>query len=131
MNQPKKRIPKRGKILGIPKQGEIWLVEFPKIKEFSKPFRPALVISNNLQNEFDNLITVATLTTDDIENVKTFEVFIVNNKENGLDYPSKILVSYSFTIYKELRLIERLGTVDEKTMAQVKTALKITFDCEN
>jgi hypothetical protein len=47
-----------------------------------------------------------------------------------LDYPGKILVGYSFTIYKELRLIERLGEVDEKIMIRVKKALKTTFDLE-
>jgi len=127
MKLPRKRTPKLSQELGIPHQGEIWLVEFPKIKEFSKPFRPALIISNNLQNEFDNLITVATLTTDDIENVKPFEVFIENNKDNGLDYPSKILAGYSFSIYKE-RLIERLGKVEEEIITKVKIALQITFD---
>ena len=127
MKLARKRIPKLAQGLGIPQQGEIWLVEFPKIKEFSKPFRPALIISNNLQNEFDNLITVITLTTDDIENVKPFEVFIENNKDNGLDYPSKILAGYSFSIYKE-RLIERLGKVEEEIITKVKIALQITFD---
>jgi len=131
MNEKKEKKPKPNKRSGIPRQGEIWLAELPKIKEFSKPFRPVLVISNNLQNEFDNLITVATLTTDDVENVKPFEVFIENTPETGLDHPSKILVGYSFTIYKELRLIERLGMVNEKTMSQVKLALRITFYLED
>ena len=119
---------KLSKDLSIPRQGEIWLAELPKIKEFSKSFRPVLVISNNLQNEFDSLITIATLTTDDVENVKPFEVFVSNTKETGLDYPGKILVGYSFTIYKELRLIERLGVVSEETINKVKTALRISFD---
>ena len=131
MNEKKEKNLKISKRLSIPNQGEIWLAELPKIKEFSKPFRPVLVISNNLQNEFDNLITVATLTTDDVENVKPFEVFIENTPETGLDHPSKILVGYSFTIYKELRLIERLGMVNEKTMSQVKLALRITFYLED
>jgi len=87
-----------------------------------------LIISNDLQNEFDNLITIATLTTDDVENVKPFEVYIENTPETGLDYPSKILVGYSFTIYRELRLIERLGMVSKEIITQVKTALRITFD---
>ena len=130
MKLARKRIPKLAQGLGIPQQGEISLVVFPKIKEFSKPFRPALIISNNLQNEFDNLITVITLTTDDIENVKPFEVFIKNNKDNGLDYPSKILAGYSFSIYKE-RLIERLGKVEEEIITKVKIALQITFDLKD
>jgi mRNA-degrading endonuclease toxin of MazEF toxin-antitoxin module len=87
-----------------------------------------LIISNDLQNEFDNLITIATLTTDDVENVKPFEVYIENTPETGLDYPSKILVGYSFTIYRELRLIERLGMVSKEIIVQVKNALRITFD---
>jgi mRNA-degrading endonuclease toxin of MazEF toxin-antitoxin module len=110
MSEKKAKKFKPHKSLGIPQQGEIWLVEFPKIKEFAKPFRPAVVISNNLQNEFDKLITVATLTTEDIENIRPFEVFIQNTLQTGLDYPSKILTGYSFSIYKE-RLIERLGVV--------------------
>jgi len=131
MNEKKQKNPKLIKELSIPRQGEIWLAELPKIKEFSKPFRPVLIISNNLQNEFDNLITIATLTTDDVENAKPFEVYIENTPKTGLDYPSKILVCYSFTIYKELRLIERLGIVSEEIMDKVKTALRITFDLEN
>ena len=131
MNEKKEKKPKLSKGLSIPRQEEIWLAELPKIKEFSKPFCPVLVISNNLQNEFDNLITIATLTTDDVENVKPFEVFIKNTKGTGLDYPSKVLVGYSFTIYKELRLIERLGVISEETMTQVKAALRITFDLED
>ena len=130
MNEKKEKNPKLSKGLSIPYQGEIWLAELPKIKEFSKPFRPVLVISNNLQNEFDNLITIATLTTNDVENAKPFEVYIENTPETGLDYPSKILVGYSFTVYKELRLIERLGMVSEEIMNKVKTALRITFDLE-
>ncbi|KLL04509.1 MAG: hypothetical protein MRERV_20c035 [Mycoplasmataceae bacterium RV_VA103A] len=126
----KKSIAKPGKITIIPQQRQIWLVEFPKIKEFSKPFRPALVISNNLQNEFDKLVTVATLTTEDIDKVRPFEVFIKNTKTNGLERPSKILIGYSFSIYKE-RFIERLGIVDEETIRKVKVAIKITFDLKN
>jgi mRNA-degrading endonuclease toxin of MazEF toxin-antitoxin module len=131
MNEKEEKNPKPSKGMSIPRQGEIWLAELPKIKEFSKPFRPVLVISNDLQNEFDNLTTIATLTTDDIENAKPFEVYIENTSETGLDYPSKILVGYSFTIYKELRLIKRLGVVSEEVMIQVKTALRITFDLED
>lgn len=71
------------------------------------------------------------MTTDDVENIKPFEVFIENAPETGLDHPSKILVGYSFTIYKELRLIEKLGKVDKEIMNQVKKALKITFDLED
>jgi len=131
MSNVRKEDPNLNKRLRIPRQGEIWLAELPKIKEFSKPFRPVLIISNNLQNEFDNLVTIATLTTDSIESISPFEVYIENSPKTGLDYPSKILVGYSFTVYKQLRLIEQLGAVSEEIMIQVKAALKITFDLED
>jgi mRNA-degrading endonuclease toxin of MazEF toxin-antitoxin module len=115
----------------FPQQGEIWLVKFPKIKEFSKPYRPAVVISNNFQNKFDKLITVATLTTESLENIRPFEVYVENTPETGLEKPSKILVSYSFTIHSKLRLIKRLGVVNEETKSKIKQALKITFDLED
>jgi len=87
-------------------------------------FSPYLSILSN------SLITVATLTTDGVENVKPFEVFIENTPETGLDYLSKVLVGYSFTVYKELRLIEKLGGVSEEIMNQVKVVLGITFSSE-
>jgi len=37
----------------------------------------------------------------------SFEVFIKNAPKAGLDYPSKVLIGYSFAI-KELRLIEKI-----------------------
>lgn len=71
------------------------------------------------------------MTTDSIESISPFEVYIENSPKTGLDYPSKILVGYSFTVYKQLRLIEQLGAVSEEIMIQVKAALKITFDLED
>ena len=116
---------------GFPHQGEIYKVYFSKKgKEIGK-IRPALVISNNAQNEFDDQIMVAPLSSEEIEISRSFEVLIKNTLEIGLDYPSKILVGYSFAIYKELRLIERLGVVSKEIMIQVKLALKITFDLED
>nr|CAG8493088.1 5790_t:CDS:2 [Entrophospora candida] len=90
-----------------------------------------LVISNNLQNEFDNLITIATLTTEDVDNIRPFEVFVESTPETGLDYPSKILTGYAFAVYKELRLVKKLGKVNKETMKKVKNALKITFELED
>ena len=42
----------------FPQEGEIWIVKFDKLKEFSKPYRPCLVISNDTQNEFDENVVV-------------------------------------------------------------------------
>ena len=114
----------------IPKRGEIWLIKCDKIKEFSKDYRPALIISNDLQNEYGNYAVVAMMTTDDLENIQLFEVFIKNTPETGLDEPSKIVLNHPFTVFRELRLEKYLGVASREVMEKVKMAWKISFDVE-
>ena len=111
-------------------EGDVWIIKFDKLKEFSKPYRPCLVISNDVQNEFDENIVVVGLTTDDIENIESFEVFVKNTLETGLDEPSKICCNYIHTVNKKLRLVDkrRLGVVSSEIIERVKKALKITLN---
>jgi mRNA-degrading endonuclease toxin of MazEF toxin-antitoxin module len=115
----------------IPKRGEIWLIKCDKIKEFSKDYRPALIISNDLQNEYGEYVAVAMMTTDDLENIQLFEVFVKNTSETGLDESSKIILNYPFTVFRKLRLEKRLGVANREIMEKVKIAWKIAFDVEN
>ena len=121
------------KTIKRPQQGDIWLVKFKKSKETPKTYRPALVISGNVQNELNDLIAVVPFTTDDIENVEPFEVYVKNTKETGLEGPSKIQLIYPFTIDKELRLVgnKRLGKANHQIMEQAKQAWKVAFDVED
>lgn len=114
----------------IPKRGEIWLAEFPLIKESRKPTRPCLVISNDLQNEYGKWIVVIALTTKDIKSVEPFEVLVEKTKQIRIDKPSKLKLNYPQTIDKE-RLKEYLGVVDRKIIEEAKKAWKISFDMEN
>jgi uncharacterized protein YnzC (UPF0291/DUF896 family) len=62
----------------IPKRGEIWLLKnLDKIKEFGKDYRPVMVISNDEQNEYDGKIASVPLTTEEVEEVKIFEVLLI------------------------------------------------------
>ena len=115
----------------IPKRGEVWLIKCDKIKEFSKDYRPALIISNDLQNEYGEYVAVAMMTTDDLENIQLFEVFIKNTLETGLDEPSKIVLNHPFTVFRKLRLEKRLGVASREVMEKAKLAWKIAFDVEN
>jgi len=76
---------------------------------------------------------VVGLTTDYIENIESFEVFVKNTLETGLDEPSKICCNYIHTVNKKLRLVDkrRLGVVSSEIMEKVKKALKITLDLGN
>ena len=114
----------------FPHEGDIWIVKFEKLKEFSKPYRPCLVVSNNIQNEFDENIIVVGLTTDEMEKIRAFEVFIKNTPETGLDEPSKICCNYLHTVNKKLRLMDkkRIGVASSEIMEKVKKALKTVLN---
>ena len=116
------------KIEKLPKKGEIWLANNPgQIKELGKDKRPVLIISNDEQNEYDDKAVAAPLTTNNVEKVELFEVFIKNTPETGLDYPSKILLNYPFTLDKELRLEKKLGVVNKEIMEKAKKAWGFAF----
>lgn len=118
----------------IPKQGEIWLVDFNRKREKEQnKIRPALILSNNWQNQYNDYSVVAPLTSEEgeLEHIEPFEVLIETNKENGLDRKSKILLYRLRAIDKELRLIERKGQVDSKIWSQVWKALWVVFTGKN
>ena len=89
------------------------------------------MVSNNIQNELDEQIIMASLTSDEIKEVADYEVFIKNTKETGLDKPSKVLLQRVRAVEKELRLIEYLGEVDKEIMKEVEKALKTVLDLED
>ena len=114
----------------LPKQGEIWLVDFNRKREKEQnKIRPVLIMSNNWQNQYNDYSVVAPLTSEEeeLENVEPFEVLIEANKENGLDENSKILLHRLLAIDKEERLITRLGTANSKIWAQAWKSLWIVF----
>ncbi len=117
------------KTLPLPKQGEIWLVKFPPTKENRKPIRPCLVISDNIQNEYGKWVVVIALTTEDIDNIEPFEVFVKNTPETGLDYPSKLQFNYPRTVDRA-RLKEHLGILSGKRIGELRKAWQIAFDSE-
>src|SRR3954449_9195403 len=99
----------------IPKRGEIWLVDYnykPKqgkekeleIESKIKKIRPSLVISNDIQNEFDKEIIVVPLSSQELEKIRSYELFIKKNKKNGLEVNSKILFNRLRNIEKDTRL---------------------------
>ncbi len=92
MDKPRKQSPH-----SFPRYGEIYSVYFnpKKGKEVGK-LRPALVISNDIQNEYDSHIIVAPISDEDWEGlaeVRIFEVLIRANSTNGLKKDSKILLN--------------------------------------
>src|SRR5690349_3264226 len=117
---------------GFPQQGEIYKVYFSKKgKEIGK-IRPVLVISNNAQNEFDDQIVVAPLTSEEEEITKerSFTVLIKVNKDNGLERNSKILLNRIQTIDIQERLRDYIGITNSEIIKKAQESLKIVAGIE-
>jgi hypothetical protein len=66
-------------------------------------------------------VTVAMMTTEDLENIRLFEIFVKNTKETGLDEPSKISFNRLFSVFK-LRFENCLGKASKEITEQSKEA---------
>jgi mRNA interferase MazF len=110
----------------FPKRGQIWLVSLEPVAghEIGKT-RPALVISNNRNNEFSSTVTVIPITSS-MERVYPFEVLILKD-ESGLKSDSKIKCNQIRTVDK-LRLLKAVWDLSPDRMEEVKNALLIHLD---
>ena len=125
-----------------PKWGEIWLVDYnykPKkdkerkleIASYIKKIRPSLIVSNDIQNEFDEEIIVVPLSSQELERIRSYELLIKKNKENGLEVDSKILFNRLRNIEKDTRLgDDKIGIVDKEPMEKVEEKLKLVLNLE-
>lgn len=111
------------RLKNYPKRGEIWLVSLEPVAghEIGKT-RPALVISNNRNNEFSSTITLIPITSS-IEKVYPFEVLILKT-ESGLSTDSKIKCNQIRTVDK-LRLLRPAGGLSSDKLAEVEKALLV------
>jgi len=123
---------------GFPKRGEIYSVDFnrKREKEIFK-IRSALVVSSNLQNEYDKQILITPisaeedLTEEEIKLLPFLAVSISPAQETGLNKESKILLHRIRAFPKgKPRMLECLGIVSPNILRQVKETLKI-FLIEN
>ncbi|WP_340153269.1 type II toxin-antitoxin system PemK/MazF family toxin [uncultured Marivirga sp.] len=103
------------------KQAEIWNVNLNPVKGSEQAgFRPVVILSGNLANEFLRTIIVCPLTT----KVKGYKGNPVLEPDirNGLKEKSEILVFHIRSISKD-RFINKLGEVSTDHMEQMKKTL--------
>jgi mRNA interferase MazF len=109
-----------------PKRGEIYLVNFdPTIGSEMRKTRPALILQNNIGNQYSNITIVAAITSFDNEKIYPTEVFL-KAMHTGLQNDSIILLNQVRSIDK-MRLVKRIGKIDRKVMEQVDRALEISL----
>ena len=122
----------------FPRKGEIYLVDFNRKREREIfKIRPAVVVSGNLQNEYDKQILMAPISAEEelsAEEVKLLSVLSVDispTKETGLDKESKILLHRIRAVQKSKpRILEYLGVVSPKILRQIKETLKVVLELE-
>ena len=110
----------------IIKRGEIYLANLEPIKGSEQGgIRPVLIIQNDISNKASPVIIIAAITSKLFE--KDFPTNVkITKGESGLDKDSTILLNQLRTIDK-LRLIKRIGVLDNFTMNQVDLAIKISL----
>lgn len=112
--------------IGYPKRGEIYLVNFdPTIGSEIKKTRPALILQNDVANQYSPITIVAAITSQFDSRLYPTEVF-VKAKEGYLKVDSVVLLNQIRSIDKK-RLIRMLGVVNQETMVKVDRAIRISL----
>lgn len=108
------------------KRGFIFFSDLsPVIGSEQGGFRPVLVIQNNVGNKYSPTVIVAAITSH-IEKAKLPTHVELSAKEYGLEKDSVILLEQIRTIDKQ-RLQQKITELDDKIMAKIDEALKISL----
>lgn len=89
--------------------------------------RPSVIVSNNLVNKITKLATIVPITSQKIEQIRSFEVLL--DDAAGLPKKSKAVILQVRTIDKS-RIQKRLGKVSRKNLNEIEVSLKIHFALE-
>jgi mRNA interferase MazF len=110
-------------------RGDIYLVSLdPTIGSEINKTRPALIISNNINNQFSETVTVIPITSS-MRKTYPFETFLPSD-ESGLSKNSKVKCNQIRTIDKK-RLLKSLGKVSPEKLKEIETALLIHLGMYN
>jgi mRNA interferase MazF len=107
-----------------PSRGDIWLVNFnPGRGSEQQGIRPALVVQNDVGNQFAATTIVAAITT----TIKPYPVtVVVRGGTCGLPRESMVNLAQILTVDKQ-RLIRRLGRLTPDLQSAVDRALRISL----
>ena len=110
-----------------PRRGDIFWVNLdPTIGTEIRKKRPGIILSNDAANKRYHQVTVIPLTSQNIQSVEPFQVFL-GKDETGLSKDSKALAEQIRTISK-LRLGSRVGPISSEKVKEIERAVKIHLD---
>ena len=108
------------------RKGGIYLVNFdPTVGAEVKKIRPAVVVSNDINNAHSPIISIAPISSR-IARIYSFEVEIPAGV-GGLTERSKVMVNQTRAIDK-MRILKQIGTLEESYLRKIDTALKLHYD---
>ncbi|MCM2353290.1 MAG: type II toxin-antitoxin system PemK/MazF family toxin [Pseudobdellovibrio sp.] len=109
-------------------RGDIVLVELDPTQgsEIQKT-RPTVVVSNNMVNKLTKLTTVVPITSQKVNQIRSFEVLL--DDRSGLVKKSKAVILQVRTIDKS-RIQNKLGRISRKNLKEIELALKLHFALE-
>ena len=111
------------------KRGEIFLVSLdPTVGSEINKTRPALIISNDINNQFSETVTVIPITSS-VGKIYPFETFLPSG-ESGLTKNSKAKCNQIRTIDKK-RLLKSFGKVSPEKLKEIENALLIHLGMYN
>jgi mRNA interferase MazF len=110
-----------------PRRGDIYLAALdPTIGREIRKARPALVIQNDISNRLSQITIVAPITSTVRFPLNPVHVLLAANERTGLSVTSVALFNQIRAVDR-IRLIRRLGSVDEETLESIDEAIKISL----
>ncbi len=110
-----------------PKRGEIYLTALdPTLGREIQKTRPALVIQNDVSNRLTEITIVAPITSTVRFPLNPVQVLLSADQTTGLAVVSVALLNQIRAV-DQLRLIKKLGTVDEEILTRVDEAISISL----
>lgn len=110
----------------FPRRGEIYWVDLdPAIGSEIAKTRPAVIISNDIGNQYSARVIVAPVTSGGRARVYPFEV-LVQAGESGLAQDSKVLLDQIRTVDKA-RLRQRIGALPTVRLLAVDQAIRLSL----
>lgn len=111
------------------KRGDIVLVNLdPMIGSEQGKTRPALIIQNNISNEYSPTTIIAPITSKIYSKEFPTNVFITT-KDSKLDKDSTVLLNQIRTIDKA-RILKKISELNNEVIQKVNIAIKISLELE-
>ncbi len=108
--------------------GDVYEVNLdPTVGSEIKKKRPAVIIQNNIGNKFSPVTIIAPISSV-TEITKPLPIMVfVKKRKGGLHEDSYVDCGQLRTVDKNLRLVNKLGSLFQRTMLEVDKALRISL----